>query len=200
MARAHYAAQTQTVSHPSSSESARVAMPIIPPAPLMPETATFMFGGPRALMAIINDVADYTTSTDSLGQIVVTSTPRLNSEKSQSVLEVPTYPIEYELNVFILERINPIKGIYFNKEMVSIPRELKYFKGYLTESWKFNNLDFFTAIGGAQELVSSFRMGHLPHWTSDSYINKAQFAFCFSVSCIQRSLDILKNPASLTEI
>ena len=84
--------------------------------------------------------------------------------------------------------------------MVPIPRELKYFKGYLTESWKFNNLDFFTAIGGAQELVSSFRMGHLPHWTSDSYINKAQFAFCFSVSCIQRSLDILKNPASLTEI
>ena len=95
MARAHYAAQTQTVSHPSSSESARVAMPIIPPAPLVPEheTATFMFGGHHALMAIINDVADYTASTDSLGQIVVTSTSKLNSEKSQCVLEVPTYPI-----------------------------------------------------------------------------------------------------------
>ena len=82
MARAHYAAQTQTVSHPSSSESARVAMPIIPPAPLAPEheTATFMFGGHRALMAIINDVSDYDVDIDSSNQIVVTSTPKILGE------------------------------------------------------------------------------------------------------------------------
>ena len=194
VARAHYAAQPQTVSYPSSSESARVAMPIIPPAPLIPEheTATFMFGGHHAHMAIINDVSDYNVSIDSSNQMIVTST-----STSKAITEMfylppdfvkPSYPIEYDDNEFVLERVNPVKRM-----VEDVPMEFKYLCGKLYQSWDLKNLDFFSSLNGVQGPGRIFNLGPLPPWTSDTLIDPARDAFCFGVTCVQRALKILKS-------
>ena len=189
VARAYYTAQPQTISYPASSESARVAMSIIPPAPPRPETAMFMFGGPRALMAITNDLAEYTVIIDSSNKIIVTSTSKAIAEMLYLPHDFvkPSYPIEFDDNEFVLERINPVKRM-----VDDVPMEFKYICGTLYQSWDLKYIDFFSSLNSVQGPGQMFHLGPLPSWTSDTLIDLARDAFCFGVTCAQRALKTLK--------
>ena len=61
--------------------------------------------------AITNDVAEYSVTIDSSNQIIVTSTSKAIAEMFYLPHDFvkPSYPIEYDDNEFVLERVNPVK-------------------------------------------------------------------------------------------
>ena len=205
MARAYYASLPQEITNSGPSESARMAGAIISPTPVPreKETATFTVGGHQAYMTIGNKISDCMVLIDSSHQTVVTSIPKMINEiyDLPPGFVKPSYPIEYEDDEFVLERINPLKMKMLDIETNElVPVEFKYFSGSLRQAWEFDNLDFFNALNASQELGHSFTRGPIPSWSSDKFIDLARYAFCSSVMCVQSALKALTTEDGLIEI